>query len=175
MAQDWWRVKSPGTADCRGGDIGVSTLMAIRKAHPGDLAGIRSCADEAYAPYVAVIGRKPAPMIADFGAHIRDGAVHVACDPQGGIDGFIVFFPRSGHMFLENVAVRGAARGRGVGGSLVAFCVREALRLNLPLVELYTNEKMTGNLSLYPRLGYIETGRRREDGFDRVYFRKHLT
>jgi hypothetical protein len=33
---------------------------------------------------------------------------------------------------------------------------------------------MTENLSLYAALGYEETGRATEDGFDRVYFRKSL-
>jgi hypothetical protein len=33
---------------------------------------------------------------------------------------------------------------------------------------------MTDNLGLYPRLGYEEFDRRREDGFDRVYFSKAL-
>ena len=41
-------------------------------------------------------------------------------------------------------------------------------------VELYTNAQMTENLSLYPRLGYAKTGRRMEDGFDRVFYRKEL-
>lgn len=42
-------------------------------------------------------------------------------------------------------------------------------------VHLYTNEKMVENLAIYPRLGYAETGRRHEDGFNRVYFEKRLT
>ncbi len=33
----------------------------------------------------------------------------------------------------------------------------------------------SGNRSLYPRLGYSETGRRMEDGFDRVFYRKELS
>jgi hypothetical protein len=33
---------------------------------------------------------------------------------------------------------------------------------------------MVENLAYYPRLGYVEYDRRREDGFDRVYFRKRL-
>ena len=33
---------------------------------------------------------------------------------------------------------------------------------------------MTENLALYPALGYVETGRRVEDGFSRVYFSKRL-
>ncbi len=37
-----------------------------------------------------------------------------------------------------------------------------------------TNEKMSQNLSIYPHLGYVETGRRIEDGFNRVYFEKKL-
>jgi hypothetical protein len=49
-----------------------------------------------------------------------------------------------------------------------------AVRLGLRRVHLYTNAKMTANLSIYPRLGYVEIDRRSEDGFDRVYFEKRL-
>ncbi|HMB47246.1 MAG TPA: GNAT family N-acetyltransferase [Afifellaceae bacterium] len=77
-------------------------------------------------------------------------------------------------MFLENVAVRDASSGRGLGSKLIHFCEAEARRLGLSAVELYTNVKMTGNLSLYPHLGYAEFDRREEDGFERVYFRKIL-
>ena len=41
-------------------------------------------------------------------------------------------------------------------------------------VELYTNARMTENMSLYPRPGYAETGRALENGFDRVFYRKEL-
>ncbi|MEC9102228.1 MAG: GNAT family N-acetyltransferase, partial [Pseudomonadota bacterium] len=44
----------------------------------------------------------------------------------------------------------------------------------LETVKLYTNVKMQANLTLYPRLGYVETARKSEDGFDRVYFEKRL-
>ncbi len=46
--------------------------------------------------------------------------------------------------------------------------------LGLPEVSLYTNEAMVENLRLYPRLGFVETGRRVEDGYRRVFFRKSL-
>jgi ribosomal protein S18 acetylase RimI-like enzyme len=146
----------------------------IRRAVAGDEAAIRDCADRAYDRYVAAIGRKPAPMVADYASQIASGQVHVAVDESGSLEGFIVFFPMNGHMFLENVAVQPAASGRGIGKSLIRFCEAEAFRLGLPAVRLYTNEKMTDNLSLYPRLGYVEVGRRTEDGFGRVYFEKSL-
>ena len=41
-------------------------------------------------------------------------------------------------------------------------------------VTLYTNEAMVENLQLYPRLGYVETGRGVEEGYRRVYFEKRL-
>jgi hypothetical protein len=33
-------------------------------------------------------------------------------------------------------------------------------------VTLYTNEKLTENLQLHPALGYAETGRRTDEGFE---------
>jgi ribosomal protein S18 acetylase RimI-like enzyme len=144
----------------------------IRQAIDADESAIRACAECAYARYVAAIGRKPAPMVADFAAQIRAGQVHVAVDDAGLAQGFIVFFPKDGQMFLENVAVRPEAAGQGTGGALIRFCEDEARRAGLAAVRLYTNARMTENLSLYPHLGYVEVERREEDGFDRVFFEK---
>jgi GNAT superfamily N-acetyltransferase len=146
----------------------------IRRANPGDEAQIRDCAEQAYARYVAVIGRKPAPMVAAFKAQIEAGRVYVAAEGDA-FQGFIAFFPKGDHILLENVAVLPSAAGRGVGKSLIGFCEEEARRGGYNAVHLYTNEKMTDNLSIYPRLGYVEVARRHEDGFDRVFFEKRLS
>ena len=148
-----------------------AVISAIRPALPGDCAAVRACAEAAYAPYVERIGRKPAPMVADFAAQIAAGQVRVLVE-DGEISGFAVFYPRGDHLHLENVAVHPSRRGRGHGQRLIAFVEQEAQRLELAAVELYTNEKMTENLLLYPRLGYQETGRWEDDGFRRVFFRK---
>jgi ribosomal protein S18 acetylase RimI-like enzyme len=86
-----------------------------------------------------------------------------------------VFYPQADHMLLENVAVQPAATGQGIGKSLIRFCEDTGRHAGLPAVRLYTNAKMTRNLALYPRLGYVEIGRRSEDGFDRIFFMKDLT
>lgn len=145
----------------------------IRLARPADESAIRACAEAAYAPYVPLIGRKPAPMLADFAGQIAAGQVHVA-EAEGTFQGFVVFHPEGGAMLLENVAVRPEAAGRGIGKALVAICEAEARAQGFPSVRLYTNEKMAANLSIYPRFGYVETARRTEDGFNRVYFEKML-
>lgn len=146
----------------------------IRKADPSDESAVKHCAERAYARYVAAIGRKPAPMIADFPGQISAGEVYVFLDVEDVFQGFIVFRAEDQHMLLENVAVLPSAAGSGVGKALISFCEEEARRRNLGSVHLYTNEKMTENLSIYPRLGYVEVARRSEDGFDRVFFEKQV-
>ena len=146
----------------------------IRLAVASDEADIRDCAEQAYARYVPLMGRKPAPMVADFAAQIAAGQIYVVTDDPGGFQGFIVFYAEDAHIMLENVAVLPRAAGRGVGKRLIGFC-EEAARQRGMNVHLYTNEKMTENLSIYPKLGYVEVGRRTENGFNRVYFEKTLT
>jgi GNAT superfamily N-acetyltransferase len=145
----------------------------IRKAVASDEAAVRSCAEQAYARYVPLIGRKPAPMLADFAAQIAAGEVYIATDDRDTFQGFIVFYAEDEHILLENVAVLPSAAGRGVGKKLIGFC-EDAARQRGMNVHLYTNEKMTDNLSIYPKLGYVEVARRTEDGFNRVYFEKVL-
>ena len=146
----------------------------IRQAVAHDEAEISDCAEQADARYVQLIGRKPAPMVADFASQIAAGDVFIAADDQGQFQGFIVFYAEKEHVLLENIAVHPRAAGRGVGKQLVQFCEQAARDWGLASVHLYTNQKMTENLLIYPRLGYAEVARHAEDGFDRVYFEKRL-
>ncbi|WP_412509763.1 GNAT family N-acetyltransferase [Roseovarius sp. SYSU LYC5161] len=102
------------------------------------------------------------------------GHVYVAVGPDNNLLGFVVFYEDQGNIMLENLAVFPDAAGRGVGKELIRFCETEARQRGVRTVRLYTNEKMTENLSIYPRLGYVDTGRHFEDGFDRVYFEKPI-
>lgn len=147
----------------------------IRLATESDVTAVKDCAEQAYARYIPLIGRKPAPMVADFTAQIAEGAVHIAVDAKGALQGYIVLFCEGDHILLESVAVLPRAAGQGIGKTLIAFCDDEARRLGLSAVHLYTNEKMIENLSIYPRLGYVAVDRRSESGFARVYFEKRLT
>ncbi len=147
--------------------------MEIRPATSEDVEAIQAHARAAYQIYVARIGREPAPMVADFAAQVAAGQVHVMVE-DARILGYVVFESRDDHLHLENVAVDPALKGQGIGGALIAFVEAEARRAGLVAVELYTNRMMHENLAMYPALGYRETGRRTEDGFERVYFRKEV-
>ncbi|MCP4328624.1 MAG: GNAT family N-acetyltransferase [Alphaproteobacteria bacterium] len=147
--------------------------MRIAQADRAHLRDIERCARAAYEKYVAHIGREPAPMVADFARLIEDGHVWVATDDHG-LAGFVIFYRRGDHLHLENVAVFPNRQGEGIGTILVRHVEDAAEREGLAAIELYTNEKMTENLDYYRRLGYRETGRREEDGFNRVFFRKEI-
>lgn len=77
-------------------------------------------------------------------------------------------------MMLENVAVHPSQAGNGFGRLLVTHVENITAELNIPTVILYTNEAMTENLVMYPKLGYKETHKIFEAGFNRVYFEKSV-
>jgi len=54
------------------------------------------------------------------------------------------------------------------------FAENEALKQGFTDLDLYTHESMTENIGLYEYLGYIETDRRTEKGYRRMYMRKNL-
>jgi ribosomal protein S18 acetylase RimI-like enzyme len=148
--------------------------VAVRPATGVDVDAVSQVTRGAYAIYVPRIGREPAPMTADTAALVDAGEVWVAEDATGEVVGALVVRPTRAALLLESVAVAPAHQGRGIGRQLVAHAEELARREGLGAVELYTNARMTENLSLYPALGYEETGRANEDGFDRVYFRKAI-
>jgi ribosomal protein S18 acetylase RimI-like enzyme len=144
----------------------------IRPARPDDAGAVAAVVHAAYSMYVERIGKPPGPMLDDYSARIAGGSVSVVEDSNGNIAGIIVLIPRPDHLLLDNVAVRPDRQGQGLGHALIAFAEAEAARLGYAEIRLYTHEKMTENLALYRRIGFVETGRRREAGYDRVFMRK---
>jgi len=57
---------------------------------------------------------------------------------------------------------------------MLEFAEAEAMRRGWNEIQLYTNALMTENIALYRRIGYVETSRATEKGFDRVYMTKPL-
>ena len=77
-------------------------------------------------------------------------------------------------MLSENVAVLPRAAGRGVGKALIGFCEEAARQRGLAAVRLYTEREDGRESRDVSEAGYVETGRRTEQGFNRDYFEKSL-
>jgi GNAT superfamily N-acetyltransferase len=145
----------------------------IRLAATSDLPAVEAIVEAAYSHYIARIGRKPGPMLDDYAALIRAGRVHVLnCD--GGVKALLVLIPEPDVMLLDNVAVVPEMRGTGLGRKLLLFAEDAARRAGYRAIRLYTHEKMTENIALYGRIGYVETHRGEEKGLRRVYMTKAL-
>ena len=146
----------------------------LRPAKTGEAPLLAALVERAYAHYVPVIGRRPAPMDDDYAARIVAGQAHVLeCD--GRILGLVVIEDQPGHLWLDNIAVEPEARGQGLGGLLLDFVEAEARRRGFQELRLLTNERMEANLALYQHRGFTEAERREEKGFRRVYLRRTLS
>lgn len=144
--------------------------MSARPAELADLAAVRACVEAAFSPFIAEIGRRPAPMDADLLAMIAAGEVWIT----GNGTAMMALRPVEGAMLLDILAVAPAAQGQGLGRLMVAQCETLARAAGLPAVELYTNAAMTGAQRLYAGLGYTEVARGPHEGFARVFYRKAL-
>ena len=145
----------------------------IRPATAADVPTIAGIVDQAYRHYIARIGKPPGPMLDDYAARVSEGAVWVL--EQGAvIAAIIVLLPAPNYLLLDNIAVSPTRQGLGLGRRLLAFAEEEALRRGYREIRLYTHETMVENQRLYASIGYEETGRGSEAGYDRVFKRKQL-
>ena len=146
---------------------------SFRSAEAADASRVAELVDAAYGHYVERIGMLPGPMTDDYAEVIRNRQVTVA-ERQGAIVGIIVLTVTDEGFLVDNVAVHPSHRGTGLGRALLQFAEAEAQRAGFDAIYLYTHEKMTENLALYARIGYVEYDRRSQGAFSRVYLRKHL-
>jgi ribosomal protein S18 acetylase RimI-like enzyme len=145
----------------------------IRAANAADVPTIGEIVDQAYRHYIARIGKPPGPMLDDYVARVSEGAVWVL-EEGAVIAAIIVLLPAPNYLLLDNIAVSPMRQGLGLGRRLLAFAEDEALRLGYREIRLYTHETMVQNQRLYASIGYEETGRGSEAGYDRVFMRKQL-
>jgi len=150
-----------------------SAQPIIRRARPVDASAITELVRRAYGPYVARIGREPAPMLADYESVVRNEQAWVA-EGNGRIVGLLVLRFEHGFVLLDNVAVAPEVQRVGIGSALLAFAEDQGRQAGLSEVRLHTNVAMTETLSYYLHHGYRETHRAVQDGYQRVFFSKSI-
>jgi GNAT superfamily N-acetyltransferase len=145
----------------------------MRPARPDEAEAVRALVEAAFTRHIAAVGRRPAPMDDDHAARIAAGQQYVADgDEPGTLAASIVLVDETDHLVVNNVAVAPSCQRQGYGRSLLTFAEDEARRRGLAEVRLHTHARMADNLIIYPRLGYVESGRAQQGGFDRVLFVK---
>lgn len=145
----------------------------LRPAGGADAVAVAELVDAAYGHYVERLGMRPGPMTMDYAEVLRDRRVTVA-EHDGAIVGLLVLGGDDAFV-IENVATHPSHRGRGLGRALLELAETEARRSGFDAVYLYTHERMTENIALYARIGYVEYDRRSQGDFALVHMRKPLS
>ena len=148
--------------------------LALRPATADDVPRIAAVVEAAYAHYPDRIGGRPRPMDDDYGAVVEKHRVRVA-ERDGEICGVVVLaIEQANEFWIDNVAVHPAHQGTGVGRALLTHAEAVAQREGFDAVHLLTHERMTENLALYTRVGYVEYERRPPGSPVLVCLRKRL-
>jgi GNAT superfamily N-acetyltransferase len=126
----------------------------IRPAVLEDAAGIRALTRAAYAKWLALIGREPLPMQADYERAVAEHTIDLLIVDDA-LAGLVETIVRPDHLWIENVAVAPEQQGRGFGRLLLDHAERRAIHAGRPEIRLLTNQAFAANLELYARRGYI--------------------
>ena len=148
--------------------------MDIRTATPADIPDIIACVNEAFEGYIPAVGKKPAPMLLDYGAVIRDDYAFVATMGGAVVGMASVRDTPDGFMWLDVLAVSAQRKGMGIGRGVIEYAERLILGKGKQECRIYTNVKFEDSMAIYKHLGYVEYQRMREDGYDRVFLRRVL-
>ena len=145
----------------------------IKRATIKDSDDLLKIAEIAYAKYLPLMDKKPAPMLADFDKHIAEDIVFIALSKAEKIAGYVVLQQIEGQWWLDNIAVHPTYQGQGIGCQLKIEAENYVSVLS-DRIQLYTNIVMADNISWYERAGYVITQQALINGYERLYFEKRL-
>ena len=146
----------------------------LSRAVAADIPRIESIVRAAYTKYIPRIGTEPAPMKADYGALLTTHDIF-ALRANDVLVGAVVLKINDRSVQLNNLTVDPECQGKGYGKVLMRCADDWARENGCDEVVLYTNVKMVENFGLYAKLGYTETGRGMQDGYERAFFRKAIS
>lgn len=147
--------------------------IEIRSALVEEADAIKQLINMTNDHYIERLGMLSAPMLDFLPKVIQDFNVTVACK-NSGIVGILVLKIESMGVLLDNMAVHPEYQGYGIGKKLIAIAQERAINLRFSCITFYTHEKMIENIDLYQQLGYRETKRINEFGYNRLNMCKNF-
>lgn len=130
----------------------VNEAIRIRSMRVRDLPEIMAIETACFAApwseqtFRSLLKRRGASLVVAAPAAARDG--------ESRVDGYAVLWVARGEAELGNLAVRAAVRRCGVGRTLLAAAVREAVRLGVRSMFLEVRESNRAARELYERVGF---------------------
>ena len=146
-------------------------VVEIAKANDAPI--IKRIVDAAYSKYIERLGMLPAAMKVQYDRLVETQKVYML-RVRGDVVGSVILSSEGDSVMVNNLVVAPSAQGRGFGRLLMKYAEDKARGQGLAAITLFANEKMHENIAWYTKMGFIETDRRTENEFSRVYFRKNL-
>ncbi len=147
--------------------------IEIRPAVPRDEETILGIVGAAYREYLDRMDTPPGPMLDDYSARIGNGEAYLLLLNTTAA-AVLVLIDCDGYLLLDNVAVPPEHQGKGLGRLLVDFAESQARDRGYAEIRLYTHIVMEANVGYYENLGWQETHRAEQVGYQRVFMRKLL-
>lgn len=145
----------------------------LRQATVEDAQSIRALTREAYAKWVAIIGREPVPMAIDYIEALKKHRFDLLFLDQK-LAALIETTSDANHLLIINVAVSPQYQGRGLGRRLMDHAESLAATSGYSQIKLYTNKLFAENLAFYDALGYEVEREENFKGGITVYLRKTI-
>lgn len=150
-------------------DAGRPAIRVLRLEGPARLPDALACIHQAFDAYRDRLVPPSAALqetVASLGRRLADGAVFLAEAGDGTVLGAVCAETRGEAVYLDRLAVLPEARGRGVAAALVAAVEDFAAEAGAARVTLGVRLALAGNIRMFERLGYAETGRKAHPGFN---------
>jgi ribosomal protein S18 acetylase RimI-like enzyme len=128
-------------------------VITIRRAVQSDVSAVRDLTFAAYEKWIAVIGRTPMPMLADYDRAVREHMIDLLFH-GGELAALIETKSEADHLLIVNIAVLPVFQKRGYGRRMLARAEQLAGSMGLRELRLYTSKLYTVNIALYERIGY---------------------
>ncbi|MHA7986806.1 GNAT family N-acetyltransferase [Rathayibacter sp. CAU 1779] len=149
------------------------SCVTLHRAGLGDAEAITRLVGEAYAKWVPELGYRPLPMTVDYSRAVVEHRIDVLRE-GGELLGLIETSIDAEGLLVVNVAVAPRRHGEGLGRRLLAHAEELAREAGCGSIRLYTNAKMTSNIALYERIGYVREREEAVNGGAIVHLTKML-
>ncbi len=137
-------------------------------------ADLKRCCDEAFAQYIPLIGKCPAPMYYNYEEEIEKNIVFFALNDGRPVGFSLIKDGEDNYMWLDVLAVNPMYGGMGTGRALIAFSEKYILRCGKHECRLYTNTKFERTVKIYLKYGFEIYNKVVENGYERFYMKKSL-
>lgn len=125
----------------------------LRRAGPDDAPAFDALQRRAYAWNRSVLGVEPLPLMIPA-AEVLAGYETWLLEEDGRLLGALALLPRPDDLEIWSVSVDPDRQDAGIGRRLLAAAEIRAGALGLPVIRLFTGEKLTKNVEWYGRRGY---------------------